>query len=70
MFFKLLGVKKAQEEYDSMVIPKESQVASYYAIREQLDQLGKQFQTYITKPTYLVPFLQPGRLIKVSFNKL
>lgn len=52
-----------------MVIPKESQVASYYAIREQLDQLGKQFQTYITKPAYLVPYLQPGRLIKVRWKR-
>ncbi|KAL0279617.1 UNVERIFIED_CONTAM: hypothetical protein PYX00_001132 [Menopon gallinae] len=61
-------VKKTQEEYDSLVVPKESQVASYYAIREQLDQLGKQFQSYLIQPNYLIPFLHPGRLIKVKTN--
>lgn len=58
-------MKKTQEEYSSIVVPKESQVASYYAIREQLDELGKQFQSYLIKPNYLIPFLHPGRLIKV-----
>lgn len=61
-------MKTAQEEYDKLTIEKEAQVASYYSIREQLDQLGKQFQSYLTKPTYLVPFLQPGRLIRVGYK--
>lgn len=49
-----------------MVIPKESQLASYYNIRQQLQLLSTQFQSYLTKPEYLVPFLQPGRLVKVT----
>ncbi|GLH11936.1 Superkiller viralicidic activity 2-like 2 [Gryllus bimaculatus] len=59
-------VQKLQEKLEKMIIPKESQVASYHRIREQLDELGKQFQTFITKPEYLIPFLQPGRLVKVK----
>ncbi|KAK6624711.1 hypothetical protein RUM44_011570 [Polyplax serrata] len=60
------NVKKAQEEYDKIVIPKESLVASYFKIREHLEQLGKQFQSYLTKPNYLLPFLQTGRLVRVK----
>lgn len=64
----LSDVKKAQEEFDKLIIPKESQVVSYFRIREQLEQLGKQFQSYLTKPNYLLPFLQPGRLVRVNNN--
>lgn len=62
-------VKELQEKFDKMIVPKESQVSSYYRIREQLDQLGLQFQKFITKPEYLIPFLQPGRLVKIKTEK-
>lgn len=59
-------VQEKQKELDKIKITEEHSVASYHHIREQLDTLGKQFRTWITKPDYLVPFLQPGRLIKVK----
>jgi len=49
-----------------MVVPKESQVATYYNIRQQLDELGRQFQYHLTLPQNITPFLQPGRMVKVS----
>lgn len=55
-----------QKEFEAIHIPNEANIASYYNIREQLDQLGKQFRRFITTPTYLVPFLQPGRMVKVQ----
>lgn len=48
-----------------MEVPNEDQVASYYKLRQQLDNLGKDLLTFIQKPQYLLPFLQPGRLVKV-----
>lgn len=60
--------QEKQQEFDEIRIPNEENIASYYQIRDQLDNLGKQFRTFITTPTYLVPFLQPGRLIKVQNN--
>lgn len=60
--------QEKQKEFDDIHIPNEENIASYYQIRDQLDNLGKQFRTFITTPTYLVPFLQPGRLIKVQNN--
>ncbi len=55
-----------QKEFDEIHIPNEENIASYYQIRDQLDTLGKQFRKFITSPVYLIPFLQPGRLIKVQ----
>ncbi|XP_055381985.1 exosome RNA helicase MTR4 [Condylostylus longicornis] len=55
-----------QLELNKIKINDEHVVASYHHIREQLETLGKQFRSYITKPEYMVPFLQPGRLIKIK----
>ncbi|XP_067622006.1 exosome RNA helicase MTR4 [Eurosta solidaginis] len=59
-------VQDKQNELENIKIIEEHSVASYHHIREQLDSYGKQFKRWITKPEYLVPFLQPGRLIKVQ----
>lgn len=62
-------VQDKQNELEKIKISEEHSVASYHHIREQLDSYGKQFKRWITKPEYLVPFLQPGRLIKVQNEK-
>ncbi|XP_046662048.1 exosome RNA helicase MTR4 [Homalodisca vitripennis] len=59
-------VQEQQELYDSVMIPNESEVVSYHHIRERLNDLSKQFQEYLTRPQFLIPFLQPGRLVKVK----
>ena len=53
-----------------MVIPDEDKIADYYDYRQQLDQLGADFREVITHPTYSLPFLQSGRLVKVKYGKL
>ncbi|KAH8410288.1 hypothetical protein KR009_010712 [Drosophila setifemur] len=60
-----------QVEQKTLVLSKinikdEHNIASYHHIRSNLDQYGKQFREWITRPQYLLPFLQPGRLVKVS----
>ncbi|KAF9421398.1 hypothetical protein HW555_002613 [Spodoptera exigua] len=62
-------VKQKQKEYNSLTISDEHSIASYCNIRSQLDLLGAQFRSFITKPEYLKPFLQPGRLVKVKTEK-
>jgi len=57
--------KASQSALEQLHVPRENQIASYYNIREELKMLSKQFQSYLTKPQYIVPFLQPGRLVKV-----
>lgn len=57
--------KEIQDKFDQISIPNESEASSYYFIREQLENLSKQFQSFLTLPQYLMPFLQPGRMVKV-----
>ncbi|EAT39110.1 AAEL009067-PA [Aedes aegypti] len=59
-------VQLKQKELESVHIKDEQSIVSYHHIRDQLDTLGKQFRDYITRPTYLIPFLQPGRMIKIQ----
>lgn len=59
-------VQTKQDAVNAIKIPNESSIASYYHIRDQLDSLGKQFRSFMTTPIYLVPFLQPGRMVKVQ----
>ena len=65
-FWLFLEYKGKLEQCNSFQIESEVQIASYYNIRQQLDRLGLQFRSYLTKSNYLIPFLQPGRLVKVS----
>ncbi|XP_070563794.1 exosome RNA helicase MTR4-like [Ptychodera flava] len=63
MFEKL---KKLEDEYNSEVIPNEESIEAYYKIRQQLDKLGKEVQSFINQPKYCLPYLQPGRLVRVK----
>ena len=59
-------VKELEAKRDTITIEDEDKVTNYYRIRQQLQKLEKEMQAYITKPIYCVPFLQPGRLVRVE----
>ncbi|KAF8958427.1 rRNA-processing arch domain-containing protein [Flammula alnicola] len=63
-------LKKEEEARSSTTIPDEALVSQYYDYRQQLDQMVADFREVITHPTYSLPFLQPGRLVKVKHQKL
>ena len=63
-----LELKDTEEMYNKLSVDGEDGVASYYKIRQQLDSLGKDLMSYIQKPQYILPFLQPGRLVQVKQN--
>ncbi|KAH8110971.1 antiviral helicase [Phellopilus nigrolimitatus] len=63
-------LKKAEEKKLTFKIPDEKLVAEYFDYRQQLDQMGADFREVITHPTYSLPFLQPGRLVKVKHENL
>ena len=58
-------VTTLQKKYDELSIPYEEEIASYYKLRQQLERLGHEMQTFIKSAKYYVPFLQPGRMVKV-----
>ncbi|KIM54699.1 hypothetical protein SCLCIDRAFT_1221714 [Scleroderma citrinum Foug A] len=59
-------LRNEERKRDSIRIPEEQLVAAYYDYRQQLDRMAEDFRAVITHPTYSLPFLQPGRLIRVK----
>lgn len=60
------GVKECQKELKQMVISNESTVESYCKIKLKIQNLKFERQAFLTRPIYIIPFLQPGRLVNVS----
>ncbi|ESN92780.1 hypothetical protein HELRODRAFT_96072 [Helobdella robusta] len=58
-------MKRAEELYKCMEFAEEEKVASYYRIKRPLQKLNLEMISYMQKPQYILPFLQPGRLVKV-----
>ncbi|XP_057258625.1 exosome RNA helicase MTR4 isoform X4 [Pezoporus wallicus] len=59
-------VTKLERQYNKILIPNEENVVIYYKIRQQLAKMSKEIEQYVHKPKYCLPFLQPGRLVKVK----
>ena len=67
---KLYGkVKELENKANDFDIKDEAEVTSYFKLQEQLSNLGSQFQSWLVKPQYLVPFLQPGRLVSIKHGE-
>lgn len=62
-------LEKLQEKHDALKIPREVEVAGYYKIRQQLAVFSKEFQDFLTRPQYIIPFMQPGRMVKVKHEE-
>lgn len=61
-------LKQAEEKRATYSIPDEKLVEEYYNYRQQLDQMGADLREVITHPAYSLPFLQPGRLVKIKYQ--
>jgi len=60
------NVKTLEEKVGEMKVPMEDEVSSYSRLRDQLTSLGQEFHSWLTKAQYIVPFLQPGRLVRIK----
>ncbi|EJT99659.1 antiviral helicase [Dacryopinax primogenitus] len=56
---------RKEEEEAAIVVPEEEEVAQIFDIRKQLEELRADMTEVITHPTYIVPFLQSGRLVQI-----
>merc|ERR1719507_2986511 len=62
-------MRDLERKVSEMHIANEEEVSSYHRLREQLQDLGKQFQTWLVKPQFAVPFMQPGRLVSIKHGE-
>lgn len=51
-----------------IVIDNEEQVATFYDLRRQLDQYHRDMRDVITNPSFILPFLQEGRLFRIKVD--
>ena len=56
-----------EQRRDAIVIESEESAMSYYRLRQQIGKLAKEMHRFMVKPKYLLPFLQPGRLVQVRY---
>ena len=65
-----IELKHEEEKKAAITIPDEELVSEYYEYRQQLDQMRADFREVITHPSYCIPFMQVGRLVKIKYKNL
>lgn len=55
-----------QDECDAVQVDEEDRVASYLELQQQLTQARRDSRAVVNQPRYILPFLQPGRLVNVA----
>jgi ATP-dependent RNA helicase DOB1 len=57
-------------EADSIIIENESEVSDYFALQSRCEKLLADTLAFMHIPRYYMPFLQPGRVLFIRFNKV
>lgn len=57
-------------ERDEFVIEDEETIAEYFEIKKQIETLKEDVRTVVNHPVYALPFLQPGRLVRVKHEDM
>ncbi|KAG0174677.1 ATP-dependent RNA helicase mtr4 [Apophysomyces sp. BC1034] len=55
-------------EKHSIVVPNEDEIESYYEIRKQIETYSQDVRDVVNHPTYCLPFMQPGRVVRVKHD--
>jgi ATP-dependent RNA helicase DOB1 len=61
-----LRVEQLTATRDAVAIADERGIAEYYHIRQQLERCRRKMQEVVTLPIHALPFLNPGRVVKVG----
>ena len=52
------------------MIPDENEVKDYFSLRGAVDSHAQQMHDVIMHPNHCMQFLQPGRLVRIKFNRV
>ncbi|GJM91349.1 hypothetical protein PR202_ga07712 [Eleusine coracana subsp. coracana] len=61
-------IKELELERNSMVIEEEESLKDYYDLLQQYKSLKKDVHDIVLSPKYVLPFLQPGRLVRILYS--
>lgn len=59
-----------EEQMESMKIADESTIREYYDLRKQIETYSKDMKSVIQLPNYCLPFMQPGRLVRIKYDNM
>ncbi|KAI9321903.1 rRNA-processing arch domain-containing protein [Dichotomocladium elegans] len=59
-------LSEVEAEKSTITIDKEEEIASYYELRKQIAAYAEEMREIINLPKYSLPFMQPGRLVRVK----
>ncbi len=62
-------VVELEEKCDSIHVNDEDAIAQYFDITQQLETYKKDLRDVVHHPTYCLPFIQPGRLVRIRDEK-
>ncbi|CAO1614210.1 unnamed protein product [Sympodiomycopsis kandeliae] len=65
-----LELEEAEQQSKEAKVPQEELANEYFELQKQLVALEKDHQEVISHPSYSLPFLQPGRLVKIKHEDL
>ncbi|TIB68320.1 antiviral helicase [Wallemia mellicola] len=63
-------LKEWEAERNNIVVPEETAITEYYNLKKQLEDFSSDIRQAQNLPQYALPFLQPGRLVKVRHQDL
>ena len=63
-------LKKLEAERNQIEVPEEDAISDYYNTRKQLEEYNEEIRQAQNHPSFALPFLQPGRLIKVKHQSM
>ncbi|TIC00690.1 antiviral helicase [Wallemia mellicola] len=63
-------LKEWEAERNNIVVPEETAITEYYNLKKQLEDFSNDIRQAQNLPQYALPFLQPGRLVKVRHQDL
>ncbi|KAL8953219.1 MAG: hypothetical protein Q9222_000918 [Ikaeria aurantiellina] len=59
-----------EEQMEQMKIADENTIREYYDLRKQIDTYRKDMKSVIQHPNYCLPFMQPGRLVRIKYQDM
>lgn len=59
-----------EQERDAITVDREDEIAGYFEIRKQIDTYTQDVRDVMNHPTYCLPFLQPGRLLRIKYDNM
>ncbi|KAG2608848.1 hypothetical protein PVAP13_4KG010400 [Panicum virgatum] len=61
-------IKELESDRNSMVIEEEESLKDYYDLLQQYKSLKKDVRDIVLSPKHVLPFLQPGRLVRILYS--